>query len=191
MAIMNPLLYKYISTTSSSLASLPLDILQTRIVTNNQIIFDWNEFKWVLIFPIVLSSQNIIYNRLYFIKNIFIRGATSGILITPLYSYLEIYKIYDRIKALPNLNIFLKITILRQAIFFGILYKINFSNILYSDLISALVANIIGFPLKLYALNSSYSIFKINKKTIKIMTILELMKTSISDGLGLFLMNKY
>ena len=53
---MNPLLYKYISTTSSSLASLPLDIIQTSTISKTPIIFNLNEIKWLLLFPIVLTS---------------------------------------------------------------------------------------------------------------------------------------
>ena len=61
-------------------------------------------------------------------------------------------------------------------------------NIVNATFISALVANIIGFPLKLYALSKSYSVFIINKKTIRLSAIMEILKASISDGLALYLM---
>ena len=58
----------------------------------------------------------------------------------------------------------------------------------YSNFIAALFANSIGFPIKLLTLSKSYSVFIINKKTIALTAILEIIKASISDGTALFLM---
>ena len=75
---------------------------------------------------------------------------------------------------------------MRQTLFYSILYQIaEFNN---SNFLAAFIANIIGFPIKLIALSKSYSIFLINSKNIKLSAILEIIKSSISDGTALFLM---
>ena len=188
MIHINPFLYQYLCTTSSSLITLPLDIAQTKIITSNSIVFDLNELKWLILFPLIFTSQNIIYNNLHYIKNTFLRGATAGIISTPIYTYLETQKMYTRLNIFPNYNIYFRLILIRQALFYSILYKISLFNIPYSNFIAALFANSIGFPIKLLTLSKSYSVFIINKKTIALTAILEIIKASISDGTALFLM---
>lgn len=97
---------------------------------------------------------------------------------------------YKRLNILPKYDIYFKIILLRQTLFYSILYEISEFNIAFSNFIAAIIANSIGFPIKLIALSYSYSIFVINKKTIKITALLEILKASISDGLALFLIYK-
>ena len=85
-------------------------------------------------------------------------------------------------------NVYSKIILARQAIFYSILYQVSVMNIVNATFISAFIANLVGFPLKLFALSKSYSVFLINKKTIKLSAIMEILKASISDGLSLYLM---
>lgn len=188
MINMNPILYQYICTTSSNLITLPLDIAQTKVIASHNTTFNVNELKWLALFPLIFTSQNIVYNNLFNIKNIFLRGAAAGIITTPIYTYLETSKINSRINQLPNYNIFIFLILLRQAIFYSVLYQISVFNIPNATFIAALVANLIGFPIKLYTLIKSYSVFVVNKKTIIISAIIEIFKASISDGSSLFLM---
>ena len=188
MIHINPFFYQYLCTTTSSLITLPIDIAQTKIISSTPTVFDLNELKWLILFPLIFTSENIIYNKLHYIKNTFLRGAISGIIITPLYTYLETQKLYARLSIFPNYKIYIKLILIRQALFYGLLYSISLFNTSYSTFIAAFIANIVGFPIKLLALSKSYSVFIINKKTIKITAILEIIKASISDGTALFLM---
>ena len=182
-----PIIYQYICTTSSCILTLPLDIVQTKIITSSDISFNLNELKWVLLFPLIFTSQNIIYTNLFNVKNVIIRGALAGIITSPIYIYLETKKIYSRLNIVPNYNTYIKIILLRQAFFYAILYKIKLLNISYATFISAFIANFIGFPIKLFVLNNSYSNFKINKKTIKFSALIEIIKSSISDTCATYL----
>jgi len=188
MIKIKPLLYQYLCTTSSNLITLPLDIAQTKILASKDTIYDLNELKWLALFPLIFTSQNVVYNYLNNIKNTQLRGATAGIITAPIYIYLEIQKMYSRLNILPKYNIFISIILIRQAIFYSILYKISLLNIPQSSFVAALTANTIGFPIKLLTLTISYPEFIINKKTIIISALLEIFKASISDGASLFLM---
>tara|TARA_B100001093_G_C26796581_1_gene1001373 strand:- start:108 stop:701 length:594 start_codon:yes stop_codon:yes gene_type:complete len=187
MVKISPFLYQYLSVTSSSLITLPIDILQTKTLTDKPIFFDINELKWLFLFPIIFTSQNIVFNKLNFIKSITIRGACAGIITSPIYIYLETNKLFTRLKIFPNYTTYIRIIILRQIIFYSFLYKITFLNIKNSNFIAAFIANSISFPIKLFALFNSYSIFIIDKKIIRYTAILEIIKSSISDGIALFL----
>lgn len=189
MINMNPILYQYICTTSSNLLTLPLDIAQTKIIAPQNTSFNLDELKWLALFPLIFTSQNIVYNNLFNIKNTFLRGAAAGIITTPVYTYLETSKINSRINQLPNYNIFMCLILIRQAIFYSVLYQVSVFNIPNATFIAALVANLIGFPIKIYTLIKSYSVFVVNKKTIIISGIIEIFKASISDGTALFLIN--
>lgn len=186
----NPILYQYLCSTTSSLVTLPIDIAQTKILSTKEVNTDLSEIKWLLLFPLIFTSQNIVYNELYNIKNIMLRGAIAGFLTSPIYTFLETKKMYRRLNILPRYEIYFKIILIRQTIFYSILYEISQLNIAFSNFIAAIIANSIGFPIKLIALSYSYSIFVINKKTIKITALLEILKASISDGLALFLIYK-
>lgn len=188
MLSINPFLYQYLSTTGSNLITLPIDIAQTKVLSNSSSTINLSEIKWLLLFPLIFTSQNIIYNEISIVKNTLLRGALAGMLSSPIYTYLETKKMYSRLAILPNYYIYSKIILARQTLFYAILYKISLMNIVNATFISALVANIIGFPLKLYALSKSYSVFIINKKTIRLSAIMEILKASISDGLALYLM---
>lgn len=190
MIPINPILYQYLCSTTSSLVTLPIDITQTKILSTKEVYIDLSEIKWLLLFPLIFTSQNIVYNELYNIKNTMLRGAIAGFLTSPIYTFLETKKMYRRLNILPRYEIYFKIILIRQTIFYSILYEISQLNIVFSNFIAAIIANSIGFPIKLIALSYSYSIFVINKKTIKITALLEIIKASISDGLALFLIYK-
>jgi hypothetical protein len=190
MIHIHPILYQYICSTSSSLVTLPLDIAQTKILSPKEVNIELSEIKWLLLFPLIFTSQNIVYNELSNIKNTIIRGALAGFLTSPIYTFLETKKMYQRLKILPKYDTYFKIILIRQTLFYSILYEISEFNMEFSNFIAAIIANTIGFPIKLIAFSYSYSFFIINKKTIKITALLEILKASISDGLALFLIYK-
>lgn len=190
MIHINPILYQYLCSTSSSLVTLPLDIAQTKILSPKEVNIELSEIKWLLLFPLIFTSQNIVYNELSNIKNTIIRGALAGFLTSPIYTFLETKKMYQRLKILPKYDTYFKIILIRQTLFYSILYEISKFNMEFSNFIAAIIANTIGFPIKLIAFSYSYSFFIINKKTIKITALLEILKASISDGLALFLIYK-
>lgn len=61
MSIVNPIVYKYMCTTATNLITLPLDITQTKILNTDTTNININEIRWLLLFPLIFTSQNIIY----------------------------------------------------------------------------------------------------------------------------------
>lgn len=87
MIHINPILYQYLCSTTSSLVTLPIDIAQTKILSTKEVNTDLSEIKWLLLFPLIFTTQNIVYNELYNIKNTMIRGAIAGFLTSPIYTF--------------------------------------------------------------------------------------------------------
>lgn len=187
MITIHPFVYKYLCTTTSNLVTLPLDIAQTKILSDREKIFSFEEFKWLLLFPIIFTSQSVVYDNLQNIKNIFLRGGITGLITSPVYIFFETKKLYSRTKCYPDYFIYSKWIIIRQIIFYSLLYKIFISNIMYPKIVSPFISNTIGFPIKLIALTRGYEIFNIDRKRFKLSALTEIFKSSINDGLSLYL----
>jgi len=51
MLSINPFLYQYLSTTGSNLITLPIDIAQTKVLSNSSSTINLSEIKWLLLLP--------------------------------------------------------------------------------------------------------------------------------------------
>lgn len=178
-------LYTLSASSCGALTTIPLDMLQTKIISNQNIQFKIEEFKWVLYLTALFSIQNIVFKNSYFLKSITLRGAIAGLSTVPLYVLIETKKNLSRLQMSPIYINLIKWIILRQITLFTILYKLIF---IYNKFISALLANSIGFPIKLLALKNAYPNLKFDIYTIKKTAFLEIIKSSISDGLTLYLL---
>lgn len=94
--MINPFLYRVACASCGGLSVLPLDVLQTKILTNETLQFNPEEFKWLIFMPSVFALQNTVYNWAHFIPNQIIRGSLAGLAASPPYIFLEIKKIYTR-----------------------------------------------------------------------------------------------
>ena len=96
-----------------------------------------------------------------------------------------------QLNLIPNYkNLIFWLTI-RKLVLFITIYNIYLLDISYAKFISAFIANVIGFPLKLIAIKSSYPILNIDFRTIKKTALIDIIKSSINDGIPLYLIYNF
>ena len=162
MSKINPIILKFCCASGSAISIIPLDVIQTKLITNKNIEFKLIEFKWILLSATIFTIQNNFYNWCKFIPYHSLRGGLSGLLISPIYVYLESNKLFSRANIIVEIKNFTIILVIRQIIFYSILYRlliINYQNINY---ISAFICNAIGYPIKIFAFYKSYPNLKLN-----------------------------
>lgn len=186
-----PSLYRIGAASCGALTTIPFDIMQTKLLSNKHIEFKLEEFKWLFFMTALFSIQNSIYNWSKFINSQTIRGALSGIVASPIYIYLEMRKINSRIGLYPKIKQFTLWITLREIIVFVTMYNIFLLNIPYAKFISAFLANSLGFPLRIIAFKKAYPSLTFNNDSIKKTGLLEIIKSSIGDGLTLMLIYNF
>ena len=190
--MINPLIYRIVCSSCGGLSTLPLDIAQTKILSNNEkITISYQEIKWMLFIPLIFSLQNTVYSQTSFIKNQSLRGILSGLAASPPYIIIEIKKMQNRLNLLPNYKKIIFWFTLREIIVYICIYNLYNLKIPFSNFIAALIANSFGFPLKIIAFKQSFPTLKINSSTIKKTAILEILKSAIGDGITLYLIYNF
>ena len=182
-----PSLYRIGAASCGALTTIPFDFMQTIVISNHNIEFKLEEFKWIFFMTLLFTIQNSVYDSSKFINSQTIRGILSGIVASPIYIYLEMQKIYSRIGVYPEIKKFSLWITLREIIVFITMYNIFLLNIPYAKFISAFLANSFGFPLKVIAFKKAYTKLTFDSKSIKKTAILEIIKSSLGDGLSLAL----
>ena len=130
---MNPTLYRVCSSACGGLSTLPLDVLQTKIMSTEKVEFNLNEFKWISLMPLVFVLQNTAYSMSNMINSQIIRGVIAGLAASPLYIFLEIKKYQSRLKILPIMNKFIFCMTILEIVVYVTLYSIrSFYIILYN-----------------------------------------------------------
>lgn len=182
-------LYKLSASSCGALVTIPFDILQTKAMCNKNIEFKLDEFKYMFYMVILFTLQNIVYDSSKFLKSQTLRGMLSGLSSSPIYIYVERKKLESRLQIYPKIkNLIIWITI-RQILLFITLYNVINLNIPYSKFLGAFCANLIGFPLRLTALKKSYNNLNIDYSCLKKTCILEILKSTLGDGITLTLIN--
>ena len=186
-----PIIYRTYCSTCGAISILPLDIFQSKIISNKPITIKLSELKWISLVSLIFVTQYTIYNSTHFINNQSIRGLLAGLGASPIYIILEIKKYYSRFEIHPVYkNIIIWLT-LREICFYITIYSFYNYDFKYIKFVSIIAANTIGFPLKMLALKKSYKKININKKTIKKLACIEIFKSSIGDSITYFLINNY
>tara|TARA_B100001175_G_scaffold316809_1_gene331723 strand:+ start:1584 stop:2180 length:597 start_codon:yes stop_codon:yes gene_type:complete len=185
--LINPTLYKLCSSACGGLSILPLDVIQTKIMSTKKVEFNMNEFKWISLMPLVFVIQNTAYSKSYRINSQIIRGVIAGLVASPLYIFLEIKKYESRLKILPIMNKFIFWMTIREIVVYVTLYSIFTMNIPYAKFVAGFMANLLGFPLRIICMSKSYPIIKTDMNSIKKTGILEVIKSGLGDGLTLYL----
>lgn len=180
-------LYKFCSSACGGLSILPLDVLQTKLISTEKVEFNFNEFKWISFMPVVFIIQNRAYMSTIRISNQIIRGIIAGIAAAPLYIFLEIKKYESRLNLLPKMDVFIFWMTIRSMVVYGTMYNIFMLNIPYAKLTAGLMANLMGLPFRLISMSKSYPIIKLDVNSIKKTGLLEVIKSGIGDGLTLYL----
>tara|TARA_B100000424_G_C22877732_1_gene467273 strand:- start:147 stop:752 length:606 start_codon:yes stop_codon:yes gene_type:complete len=191
MININPILYSLTASSCGALTTVPFDILQTKIVSNESIEIKFEELKILLLMTSLFSIQNGIYNWSNFLNNKNIRATLAGLSVTPFYIFLESKKVYCRLGLKPKYKKFIFWITIRQILVFITLYNILYLNISYSKFISAFFANFLGFPLRILAFKEAYPTLNYNFTNIKKTGILEIIKSSICDGITLYLIYNF
>jgi len=182
-----PSLYRIGAASCGALITIPFDIMQTKLISNQNIEFKIEEFKWMFFMTILFSIQNSVYDWSKFINSQTIRAALCGIVAAPIYIYVEMRKINSRIGLYPKIKQFSLWITLREIIVLVTMYNIFLLNIPYAKFISAFFANSFGFPVRIIALKKAYPTLIFNYESIKKTAFLEIIKSSIGDGLTLVL----
>ncbi len=190
MKFIVPYLYKVSCATCGGLSTLPIDILQTKILTNTSINVNFNELKYMFAMCNLFAFQNIIYTNSNFILNKPLRGIFTGFIITPSVIYLKMQKYYNRLNVLPKYKYFIFFTFLREILFYSILYSLYITNLKYNNFLSPLIANFLVFPLNVLNVKYSYKKFNIKSNNIKYSALIEILKSTIGDSIALFLIYK-
>lgn len=185
-----PYLYKVTCATCGGLSTLPIDILQTKILTNTSIAVNLNELKYMFAMCNVFAFQNIVYDNSNFILNKSLRGIFTAFIISPSVIYLKMQKYYNRLNTLPKYKYFIFFTFLRELLFYSILYSLYISNLKYNKFLAPLIANFLVFPLKVLNVKYSYKKFNIKSNNIKYSALIEILKSTIGDSIALFLIYK-
>lgn len=162
-----PSLYRIGAASCCALTTLPFDIMQTKVLSNHNIEFKLEEFKWIFFMTSLFAIQNSVYDLTKFINSQSIRGLLAGIVASPIYIYLEIRKIYSRIGLYPKIKEFSLWITLREIIVFVTMYNIFLLNIPYAKFVSAFFANSFGFPLRVIAFKKAYPTLTFDSKSIK------------------------
>lgn len=185
-----PIVHKVACASCGGLTTLPIDILQTKVLTNEKVNVNINELQYMFIMCNLFAFQNSIYEFLKFIPSKVLRGIFAGLTITPPVIYFNIQKYYSRIKIYPLYKKFIILTLLRETFFYSTLYGLYSKNIKYNKILVPLIANLISFPLKIIIIKISYPSLNITVDCIKNTALIEIIKSAIGDGVALYLIYK-
>ena len=185
--LINPIAYKLGSSICGGLAVLPLDIIQTNMMTTKKVEFHMEEFKWLLLMPMVFLLQNTAYTRTVRLNNHAVRGVIAGVVSSPFYIFLQAKKFESRFKLMPDMRPFILWMTLRQMILYASLYSIYMMNIPYAKFVAARIASTGVYPIRYMCMSKSYSMIKTDANTVKKIAVLEIIKSGLGDGIALYL----
>ena len=186
-----PTIYRICASSCGALSSVPLDVIQTKILSEQKNIFKIEELKWTLIMTLLFSIQNTVYEMTSFISNKTIRGSLSGLSASPFYLLVEIKKMNCRLGLKPIYKGFVFWLTFREILVYIILYNVFMIKIPYAKFIAALLANSVGFPFKILGFRSGYPMLKFSNDKIKKTAFLEILKSAIGDSITLYLIYNF
>ena len=88
--MIHPSIYRICASSCGALSILPLDVVQTKILSGEKDIFKINELKWTFLMTFLFTIQNSVFEFTSFIPNKTIRGTLSGLSASPFYILVEI-----------------------------------------------------------------------------------------------------
>ena len=191
MLNINPTLYRICCSSCGGLTVLPLDILQTRVLTNKPVTLKLSELKWLGLFCFLFAMQNTVYSRTSFIQSKNIRGTLAAISVAPFSIFLKVKIFYSRLNLLPVYDRYIFWTITRDIVCYNIIYSLYLLNIPYAKFLTAFLANLLTYPIKIMAMKRGYPTLNINIRQMRLSALLEIIKTAISDGTTLFLIYNF
>ena len=187
--IIKPLLYKIGCSACGMLTTLPIDIIQTEIMSNKIISFEFSEIKLGLVMTFMFALQNEIHSRMYRINSKLLRGLISGTFVAPVYSYIQKARFETRLKInIQNINVLYILLTIRSILFYTILYSnLNNVNNILRVLYASIVANVATYPLKIIAFKNCYPYIYISNNQIIQTYLIEILKNILGDSVSLYL----
>lgn len=186
-----PCIYRICASSCGAISSVPLDVIQTKILSEEKDIFKIEELKWTFIMTLLFSIQNTVFEMTSFIPNKTIRGTLSGLSASPFYLIAEIKKMQSRLGFKPFYKGFVFWLTFREIIVYVTLYNLFMINFPYSKFIAALLANGFGFPFRIIALKQGYPMLNYSNDKIKKTALLEILKSAIGDSITLYLIYNF
>ena len=150
-----PTVYKIACANCGAISTLPLDILQTKVLCDKPIFINLNEIKWLFFMSTIFAFQNLIYDITYKIPSITLRGALAGLSAGPIYTIFEYKKLKNRLKIIPNFKKFLFWNTLREIILYSIMYNIHASSLKFDYYGKKYIKSPLPKQLKLFLENHS------------------------------------
>jgi len=187
LLMIHPIIYRICASSCGALSSIPLDIVQTKILSGEKDIFKINELKWTFLMTFLFTIQNSVYEFTSFIPNKTIRGTLSGLSASPFYILVEMKKMKNRLGLYPFYKKFIFWLTFREIIVYVTIYNLFMLNIPYSKLLASLLSNGFGFPLKIIAFKNGYPTLNYSYDKIKKTALIEIIKSSIGDSITLYL----
>jgi hypothetical protein len=189
--MIHPSIYRICASSCGALSTLPLDVVQTKILSGEKDIFKINELKWTFLMTFLFTIQNSVYEFTSFIPNKSIRGTLSGLSASPFYILVEMKKMKNRLGLYPFYKKFIFWLTFREIIVYVTIYNLFMLNIPYSKLLASLLANGFGFPLKIIAFKNGYPTLNYSYDKIKKTAVIEIIKSSIGDSITLYLIYNF
>ena len=179
--IIHPFLYKVGCATCGAASTLPIDLIHTKVITNKTVIFKPKELGYIFLMCNMFAIQNTIYENLKFISNNGIRGACAALTISPIVIILKIKKLKLRLNLEPKYKIFIFTTLVREIIFYGLMYLLYNLNINGIKIFGPMLANLITYPFKFIIIKYSYPILNMKFNNIKKGVIFEILESSFGN----------
>ena len=189
--MIHPTIYRICASSCGALSTLPLDVVQTKILSGEKDIFKINELKWTFLMTFLFTIQNSVYEFTSFIPNKSIRGTLSGLSASPFYILVEMKKMKNRLGLYPFYKKFIFWLTFREIIVYVTIYNLFMLNIPYSKLLASLLSNGFGFPLKIIAFKNGYPTLNYSYDKIKKTALIEIIKSSIGDSITLYLIYNF
>lgn len=189
--MIHPTIYRICASSCGALYTIPLDVVQTKILSGEKNIFKINELKWTFLMTFLFTIQNSVYEFTKFIPNITIRGILSGLSASPFYILVEMKKTKNRLGIYPFYKKFIFWLTFREIIVYVTIYNLFMLNIPYSKFLASLLANGFGFPLKIIAFKNGYPTLNYSYDKIKKIALIEIIKSSIGDSITLYLIYNF
>ncbi len=191
LLMIHPIIYRICASSCGALSSIPLDIVQTKILSGEKDIFKINELKWTFLMTFLFTIQNSVYEFTSFIPNKSIRGTLSGLSASPFYILVEMKKMKNRLGLYPFYKKIIFWPTFREIIVYVTIYNLFMLNIPYSKLLASLLSNGFGFPLKIIAFKNGYPTLNYSYDKIKKTALIEIIKSSIGDSITLYLIYNF
>lgn len=186
-----PYLYRACAASCGAISTLPIDIIQTSILTQKNISLKVNELPLILLMSNLFAIQNTVFTSTTCIPNISIRAIIASLSISPFVILIQAKKYYYRFGISPIYKNFIFWTTLREIVFYISIYNLYKSNFFLSQFFIPILSNIFAYTFKILAIKKSYHNLYITNKNILYSAILEIFKSSLGDSIALFLIYNY